>query len=210
MGMTIKKDPTKSKRPRKRGKRAKDETNGIPNEVLDSLLEDYQSPEDMLGSDGLLKRLTAALINRATEAELDHHLGYARGESPPDRTTNRRNGKGEPKTVRTDQGELEIDTPRDREGTFEPQLVPKRQRHFNGFDDKILSMYARGMTTREIEDHLREIYGVNVSRDLVSRVTAAVVGELKAWAGKAVGEAVSDCVSRRPGGENARPRLCAK
>jgi putative transposase len=152
----------------------------IPKELLDQLLAGYQGPEDLLGEQGLFKRLTAALVNRAMDAELAHHLGYQAGEEPPEEQSNRRNGKGR-KTVRSDQGPIELEVPRDREGTFEPQLVPKHQRHFNGFDDKIVSMYARGMSTREIQAHLQEIYGVEVSPDLVSAATAAVVEELEAW-----------------------------
>lgn len=152
----------------------------IPKELLDQLLKGYQGPQDLLGEQGLFKRLTAALVNRAMDAELGHHLGYQAGEKAPEGQKNRRNGKGR-KTVRTDQGPVELEVPRDREGTFEPQLVPKHQRHFNGFDDKIVSMYARGMSTREIQAHIQEIYGVEVSPDLVSAATAAVLDELEAW-----------------------------
>jgi putative transposase len=153
---------------------------GISQEVLDELLKDYQGPEDITGPDGLLKRLTAALVNRAMEAEMGHHLGYDSGETPPEEQGNRRNGKGS-KRVRTGQGEVELSVPRDRDGTFEPQIVPKHQRHFNGFDDKILAMYARGMSVRDIREHLEDIYAVDVSPDLISRVTDSVVDELRAW-----------------------------
>jgi putative transposase len=152
----------------------------IPKELLDQLLEGYQGPEDLLGADGLFKRLTAALVNRVMDAELTHHLGYEAGKNPPEGQRNRRNGKGR-KRLRTDQGPIDVEVPRDREGSFEPQIVPKHQRHFNGFDDKIVSMYARGMSTREIQGHVQEIYGVEVSPDLVSRATAAVVDELAIW-----------------------------
>ena len=149
-------------------------------EVLDELLAGYSNPEDMIGPDGLLKQLTKALVERAMGAELSHHLGYERGEEAPEGQPNRRNGTSA-KTIRTEQGEFPIEVPRDREGTFEPQLIPKHERDFNGFDDKILSMYARGMSVREIRSHLEEIYGVTVSPDLISRVTDAVVSELHAW-----------------------------
>ena len=152
----------------------------IPKELLDELLKGYRSPQDLLGEDGLFKRLTAALVNRAMEAELTHHLGYEPGQPAPEGQRNRRNGKGR-KRVRTEQGPVEIDVPRDRDSSFEPRIVPKHQRHFNGFDDKIVSMYARGMSTREIQAHLQEIYGVEVSPDLVSTATAAVLDELQAW-----------------------------
>ena len=149
-------------------------------ELLDELLREYGGPAGVTGPDGLLKELTRAVVNRAIGAELSHHLGYEEGEQPPDGQSNRRNGKTA-KTVRTGQGPVEIEVPRDREGSFEPQLIPKHQRHFDGFDDKILSMYARGMSVREIRAHLEEIYGVEVSPDLISRVTDAVVDEMTAW-----------------------------
>ena len=149
-------------------------------ELVDELLKGYSGPEDLIGPNGLLKELTSALVNRAMEAEMSEHLGYDRGETPPESKSNRRNGAGT-KTVRTGRGAVPIRVPRDREGTFEPQLVPNHQRHFDGFDDKILSMYARGMTTRDIRDHLPEIYGVKVSPDLISRVTDAVLDELRTW-----------------------------
>lgn len=152
----------------------------VPREVLDQLLADYRQPEDLIGPDGLLKQLMGALISRAMEAELTHHLGYEAGESPPPDQANRRNGKTQ-KQVRTELGSVAIDVPRDREGSFEPQLVPKHQRHFDGFDDKILSMYARGMSVREIRAHLAEVYGVQVSPDLISRATDAVIDELRQW-----------------------------
>lgn len=149
-------------------------------ELLDQLLKGYAKPEDLTGPEGLLKKLTGALVERAMSAELTHHLGYAPGEKPAEEQANRRNGTST-KTLRTEQGPLAVEVPRDREGTFEPQIVPKHQRHFNGFDDKILSMYARGMSVRDIRAHLEEIYGVSVDADLISRVTDAVVDELKAW-----------------------------
>ncbi len=147
---------------------------GFDPELLDALLGDYQAPEDLIGQDGVLKRLTAALVTRAMEAEMKAHLGYAKGEAPAPEQTNRRNGKTT-KTVRSGQGELVVDMPRDREGSFEPQLIPKHQRRFDGFDDKILAMYARGMSTRDIQAHLKDLYGVDVSPDLISDVTDAVV-----------------------------------
>lgn len=149
-------------------------------ELLDELLKEYGGSSGVTGPNGLLADLTQAVINRAMDAELTHHLGYDTGDKPPEDQENRRNGKGS-KTVRTGHGSLEIEVPRDREGSFEPQLIPKHQRHFAGFDDKILSLYARGMTVREIRAHLQEIYGVDVSPDLISRVTDAVVEEMTAW-----------------------------
>jgi len=162
-------------------KRAKASEQGrIPKEIVDQLLKGYQRPEDLIGPDGLLRELTAALVNRAMESELSHHLGYEVGERAPDGQSNRRNGSGR-KRVRTERGPVEVRVPRDREASFEPKILPKHQRHFDGFDDKIVSMYARGMSTREIRAHLEEIYGVDVSPDLISRATDAVVDELRAW-----------------------------
>jgi putative transposase len=152
----------------------------IPPELLDQVLSGYSKPEDLTGPDGLLKQLISAVVNRAMNAEMTHHLGYKSGDKPPAGQTNRRNGHGN-KTLRSDQGDFQVNVPRDRDGSFEPQLVKKHQRHFNGFDDKILAMYARGMSVRDIRGHLEEVYGVDVSPELVSQVTEAVVDELKAW-----------------------------
>ena len=146
----------------------------ITKDVLDELLRDYKGPEDITGQDGLLKQLTKALIERAMQAEMTEHLGYEKHDQGEKSTKNRRNGKSPPKTLRTDQGPMEIEAPRDRNGAFEPAIVPKHQRDFKGFDDKILSMYARGMTTREIAGHLKEIYGTEVSSELISRTTDSV------------------------------------
>lgn len=148
-------------------------------ELLEELIAEA-GPEALKDPEGLLKELTRSLVNTAMEAELSHHLGYEPGERPPAEEANRRNGKSE-KTVRTGHGSVPIEVPRDRDGSFEPKLIPKHSRQFAGFDDKILSMYARGMTVREIRGHLEEIYGVEVSPDLISRVTDAVVDELTAW-----------------------------
>jgi len=132
------------------------------------------------GTAGILKELTAAVVNRALEAELTEHLDYEDGAAPPETQSNRRNGHRK-KVLRTDFGEVPVDVPRDREGSFEPQLVKRYQRAIPGFDEKIISMYARGMSTREIRGHLEELYGIEVSPDLISRVTDAVVEEMKEW-----------------------------
>src|SRR5438093_374472 len=150
----------------------------IRKELLDELLADYRGPADMTGPDGLLKQLTDALVERALAAELTDHLGDEPGE--PTVSGNARNGTT-PKTLTTDQGEVAIETPRDRDGTFEPRLVKKHQRRFTGFDDKILSMYARGMSVRDIQAHLSEIYGTDISPSLISTVTDAVVDEVAKW-----------------------------
>ncbi len=152
----------------------------IRKELLDELLAEYANPEDLTGPDGLLKRLTGALVERALQAELTDHLGYEPNAAEGQGTGNSRNGAGK-KTLRTDQGNVTVEVPRDRNGTFEPQLIKKHQRSFNGFDDKILSMYARGMSVRDIQAHLAEIYGTEISPDLISRVTDAVVDEVQTW-----------------------------
>jgi transposase-like protein len=152
----------------------------IAPELLDQLLANYSKPEDLTGDDGLFKQLKKALIERALGAELTEHLGYAKGDPAGRGTGNNRNGASS-KTLLTEDGEVEIAVPRDRAGSFEPQLVPKGQTRFDGFDDKILSLYARGMTVREIQGHLAELYGVEVSPDLISRVTDAVLDEVRDW-----------------------------
>ena len=152
----------------------------IKDELLDELIKGYQKPEDLIGENGLLKELTKRLVERALRGELTHHLGYERNEDAAAKGSNRRNGSSR-KTLKGDFGDLEISVPRDREGTFEPVMVAKNQTRWTGFDDKILSMYARGMSTREIQGHLQEIYKVEVSPALISQVTDEVMEEVKAW-----------------------------
>jgi putative transposase len=152
----------------------------IRDELLKELLANYKKPEDLLGPGGLLKELTAALVEKALQAEMTEHLGYEKHDPAGRGSGNSRNGAGE-KKLKTESGDIPIEVPRDRNGSFEPQLVKKHQTHFDGFDDKIISMYARGMTVREIQGHLKELYGTEVSPDLISRVTDAVLEEVKAW-----------------------------
>ncbi len=159
----------------------------IRTELIDELLKDYQKPEDLVGENGLLKHLTRALVERALGAELTHHLGYEKHSPEGKSSGNSRNGTS-PKTLKSDLGDLPIGVPRDRKGEFEPQLVRKGQRRFNGFDDKILSMYARGMTTRDIQAHLLELYKVEVSPELISSVTAEVMEEVKDWQNRTLEE----------------------
>lgn len=152
----------------------------ISKEVLDELMKNYRGPDDITGPDGLLKELTKALVERAMQAEMTDHLGYEKSEPGKKATDNRRNGSTK-KKLRSDQGPIEIEIPRDRSGEFDPVIIPKHQREFKGFDDKILSMYARGMTTREIAGHLKEIYGTDVSPELISRATDSVKELLDEW-----------------------------
>jgi len=147
-------------------------------ELLDQLLEGYQRPEDMLGPGGIFDQLKKALAERALGAELGHHL--AQEAADPAASHNHRNGTT-PKTVQTDTSALRLAIPRDRAGTFEPQLVPKHQRRLPGFDEKVISLYARGLTVREMQAHLTELYGVEVSPALISTVTDAVLDEVTAW-----------------------------
>jgi len=150
------------------------------NELIDELLKECDNPEDILGKDGLLKQLTKIIVERALEGELTDHLGYPPHSQAGNNTGNSRNGKGR-KVLKGDLGEIPVDIPRDRNGTYEPQLIKKRQTRFDGFDDKIIALYARGLTTRDIQAQLEDIYGVEVSPSLVSKVTDAVLAEVKAW-----------------------------
>ena len=152
----------------------------LDKDLIDKLLDGYQKPEDLIGENGLLKQLTKALVERALNAELTHHLGYEKNQREGRGSGNSRNGKSR-KKLKGDFGEVEIEVPRDREGEFEPKIVGKHQRRFTGFDDKILSMYARGMSTREIQGHLLEIYKVEVSASLISEVTDEIIDEVRQW-----------------------------
>ncbi len=156
---------------------AKAETPQIPAELLEQLIPGPVTPAEF---EDIFQRFKKAFMERALGAEMAQHLGYRAGEAKPEGTTNHRNGKGS-KTVLTDSGEVTIEVPRDRQGTFEPQLIGKHERRFTGFDDKIVAMYARGMSVREIQKFLAEMYAVDVSPDLISRVTDAVVEEVTAW-----------------------------
>jgi putative transposase len=159
----------------------------ITDEVLNELLRDYQKPEDLLGQNGLLKELQKRLLEKAMGAELTVHLGYSKHDSQGRNSGNSRNGTS-PKTMQGDFGKLELDAPRDRNGSFEPQIVSKGQRRFEGFDQAIISLYSRGLTTREIEGHLLEIYGVEISPTLVSQVTDAVCADVQLWQNRALEE----------------------
>ncbi len=169
----------------------------LPADLIDGLLADYKKPEDLLGEEGLLKQLTKAIVERALEAEMTEHLGHGKHQPVENEAGNTRNGKSQ-KTLKGDFGALPIEIPRDRQGTFEPQLVPKHQTRWSGFDDKILSLYARGMTVREIQGHLEEMYGTEVSPALISSVTDAVIDEVKTWQARPLDEVYAivylDCI----------------
>jgi putative transposase len=153
----------------------------IPDEVIDQLLAGASSEQEIAGPGGLLAQLTKRLVERAMEVELTDHLGYEPHQEPPGGVGNTRNGTS-PKRLIGEHGEVQIDAPRDRDGSFAPKIVRKRQRRFEGFDEKILALYSRGMSTRDISAHLQEIYGVQVGRDLISKVTDGVMDDARAWA----------------------------
>jgi len=148
--------------------------------LLDELLKGCKSPQDLLGEHGLLKQLTKRMVERALEAEMTEHLGYEPHDAEGRGSGNSRNGKSK-KTVQSEAGQFDIEVPRDRNGSFEPQMVKKRQRRLEGFDDKVLALYARGQSTREIQAQLQALYGVEVSPTLISNVTDAVHDEVRAW-----------------------------
>jgi putative transposase len=150
----------------------------VPDAVLNQFAPD--GPLTAADVEAATHRFKKALIERALGAELSHHLGYAAGEAKPEETTNHRNGTSG-KTVLTDDGPLSLEVPRDRDGTFEPQLIPKHERRFTGFDDQVVALYARGLTVREIQGFLKDMYATDVSPDLISTVTEAVVAEVTAW-----------------------------
>jgi putative transposase len=155
----------------------------MPDKEMDQFLDELvygKSPEEIMGENGILKQLTKRLVERALHGEMTEHLGYAKHAVEGRKTGNSRNGTT-PKTLLTESGELELQVPRDRAGTFEPVLVPKGERRLAGFDEKVIALYARGMTTREIQGHLHEIYAVEVSPSLISSVTDAVLEDVRAW-----------------------------
>ena len=157
----------------------------IKDELIDELIKGYKSPEEILGEHGLLKQLTKAVLERCLQGEMTHHLGYVKHEAKGKNSGNSRNGSSR-KTITGEQGEIPVKIPRDRQGTFEPLIVQKGQTRFNEFDDKIISLYARGLTTRDIQSHLEEIYGVEVSPAFISTVTDAVEEEVKVWQNRAL------------------------
>lgn len=156
-------------------------------ELLDILMKDYKKPEDLIGENGLLKQLTKRILERAMQAEMTDHLGYEKNAPEGKNSGNSRNG-GYKKNVTGEFGELDISVPRDRNSTFKPIILPKGESRWVGFDDKIISMYARGMTTRDIQSHLEEIYGADVSPALISQVTDAISEEVKLWQNRPLDE----------------------
>ena len=166
--------------PRKKPKQPLPPVAALPEGAQEWLDQVVTGPMTAGAVEDVMRGIKKALIERALQAELSHHLGYAACEEKPEASTNQRNGTSG-KTVLTDDGPLRIDVPRDRAGQFEPQLIGKHERRFTGFDDKIIAMYARGMSVREIQGHLMEIYGLDVSPDLISTVTDAVMETVAEW-----------------------------
>ena len=162
----------------------KQETNKI-DQVIDALLEDGADANDLFGQDGLLKQLTKRMAERMLEAEMTDHLGYEKHASEGHNNGNSRNGIST-KTLKTEKGNLSIDIPRDRDGGFEPKLIRKYQTRWPDFDEKIISMYGRGMTTRDIQGHIEDMYGVEISPDLISQITDRVMDEVRAWQSRPV------------------------
>jgi putative transposase len=152
----------------------------IANELLDALVKDYRKPEDLIGENGLLKQLSKAIVERALQAELEEHLGHAKHGPVGNESGNTRNGSSA-KVLKGELGEVPIEVPRDRDGSFAPRLIPKHERRWPKFDERILSLYARGMTVREIQQHVAEMYGAAVSPTLISSITESVLEEVKAW-----------------------------
>jgi len=160
----------------------------ISEKILDELLKDYKNPEDLTGEKGIFMELKKRLLERVLNTELTEHLGYEKnGDKPEECAVNARNGYTR-KKIQTKDDKIELNIPRDRTGEFEPQLIPKHQRRFDGFDEKIISMYAYGMTTRDIQGHLKEMYGIDVSPSLISEVTDAIIEDVKAWQGRPLDE----------------------
>jgi len=155
----------------------------IADELIDALLANYEKPDDLLGKNGILEQLTKRVVERALEAEMTHHLGYEKHGRVNNAARNTRNGTSK-KTLKGKTGEVSVAVPRDRDGSFEPQLVEKHQTHWQGFDDQVISLYARGMSVREIQGHLKELYHTDVSPALISAVTDAVAEDVRQWQGR--------------------------
>ena len=155
--------------------------------LIDELLADYDGPESFWGESGLFAQLKKQIIERALDAEMDNHLGYSKHDPKGNNSGNSRNGRGK-KSVVIDSDEIQLTPPRDRNGDFEPQLIPKRQKYFEGFNDKIIAMYARGMSVCDMQACLLDMYGVDVSEGLISQATEAVMEEVKAWQNRLLDE----------------------
>jgi putative transposase len=163
----------------------KDATAAAQQALIDHVIAGYKKPADLIGENGLLKQLTKSIFEAALKAEMAEHLGHDKHAPVGNSTGNVRNGHST-KTVTGEFGEVEITVPRDRSGSFEPQLIPKHQRRFPGVDERILSLYARGMTNREIAAHLQEMFGADISPNLISTITDTVADEVRVWQARAL------------------------
>ena len=163
----------------KRTKKSHNTQAEINPDLIKQLLQHAQGQE-LFGADGFFQSLKQSLANGILEGEMEHHLGYEKHDKSPKQTANRRNGHYA-KTVISDDDTLDLRIPRDRNNDYEPQFIPKNTRRFEGFDDKVISMYARGMTMREIQQHIYEIYATEVSPELISTVTDKVIVDINAW-----------------------------
>jgi transposase-like protein len=152
----------------------------ITNDNLDELIGNAKTQDDLFGKDGVLKDLSKQLVERMLQAEITHHLGYEKNAIEGHHTGNSRNGKTK-KTVKTGSGEIEIEVPRDRKSEFQPILIEKRQTRLKELDAQVLSLYGRGMTVRDIQEHVSELYGTDISTDLISNITDAVLSEVTEW-----------------------------
>ena len=152
----------------------------ISNDIIDQLIGNVKTEEDLLGKNGLFKQLTKQLLERIMDSELSHNLGHAKHENVTNATKNYRNGTTS-KTLKTGSGDIVVDVPRDRQGLHEPVIVKKHQRRLQGLDDQILKLYSKGLSTRDIQSYLQELYGTEVSADLISTVTDAVLEEVNTW-----------------------------
>ena len=152
----------------------------ITNDILDELIGNAKTQDDLFGKDGVFKNLSKRLIERMMQVEMTHHLGYEKHDITGHNTGNSRNGTT-PKTVKTGNGEVKIDVPRDRKSEFEPILIGKREVRFKQLDDQVLSLYGRGMTTRDIREHVSELYGTDISPDLITNITDSILAEVTEW-----------------------------
>ena len=158
----------------------KNNTEATTSKLVDELLSQVD-PSEILSKDGLFSKLKKQLIERVLQSELDHELGYDKHSKKGKKSSNRRNGSYNKTIIDNEGNKMPIEVPRDREGEYDPQLVPKGIRRFKGFDDQVISLYGRGMTVGEIQEHIKEIYETDVSKDLISTVTDGVIEEVNIW-----------------------------
>ena len=182
------------------------EKKDIPDDLIDALLANYEKTDDLLGKNGILEQLTRRVVERALDAEMTHHLGHEKHGRVGNTTGNTHNRTSR-KTLKGKTGEVAVGIPRDRDGSFEPQLVEKHQTHWQGFDDQIISLYTRGMSVREIQGHLKELYHTDVSPSLIRAVTDAVAEDVRPVARSSSGCGLPDSLPGLPSCKSARFRF---